>query len=107
MMKTFTLATALMLAAALPALALDLNEARGAGLVGERPDGLIAAIAGTAEVKPLVERVNAGRMEKYREIAARNGTSVEAVQSLAGRELAAKAPAGSLVQDASGTWRRK
>ena len=36
--------TALVLAIALPALALDLDEARSKGLIGVRADGYVAAV---------------------------------------------------------------
>jgi uncharacterized protein YdbL (DUF1318 family) len=71
---------ALMLAIALPALALDLDEARAKGAVGERSDGYVAAVKDhpSDEVKQLVDEVNAKRRAYYEEIAGRNGAPVEA-----------------------------
>ena len=101
------LAAALALAA--PALALDLDEARSKGLVGERADGYVAAVQGnpTAEVTKLVSDVNAKRRAHYAEIAARNGTPVEAVGALAGKKLIEGAPSGWYVNPDGGGWVKK
>lgn len=109
-MKTTTRSwiVALVLAIALPALALDLDEARAKGSVGERSDGFVAAVkdAPSAEVKALVDEVNAKRRAAYEEIAKRNGAPVEAVAALAGQKLIANLPAGQFVNDGSG-WKKK
>jgi hypothetical protein len=99
---------ALVLAIALPALALDLDEARAKGKVGERADGYVAAVKDDAsdEVKALVADVNAKRRAHYEEIAQRTGAPVEAVAALAGQKLLANAPAGQWVNDGNG-WRKK
>jgi hypothetical protein len=99
---------ALALAIALPAFALDLDEARAKGSVGERSDGYVAAVKEnpSGEVKQLVDEVNAKRRAHYEEIASRNGAPVEAVAALAGQKLLANAPAGQFVNDGSG-WKKK
>ena len=99
---------ALLLAIALPALALDLDEARSKGVVGERVDGYVAALKddAPADVKQLVDDVNAKRRTYYEEIAKRNGAPVEAVAALAGQKLLASLPAGTFVNDGSG-WKKK
>jgi uncharacterized protein YdbL (DUF1318 family) len=99
---------ALVLAIALPALALDLDEARAKGTVGERMDGYVAAVASapSAEVAALVAEVNAKRRAHYEDIAKRTGAPVEAVAALAGQKLISNAPAGQFVNDGSG-WKKK
>jgi uncharacterized protein YdbL (DUF1318 family) len=99
---------AFVLALALPALALDLDEARAKGAIGERADGYVAAVKAdpTDEVKQLVSEVNAKRRAHYEEIAQRNGAPVEAVAALAGQKLISGAPAGQFVNDGNG-WRKK
>jgi uncharacterized protein YdbL (DUF1318 family) len=96
----------LFLVSAQPALAeLSLDAAKAQGLVGERPDGLIAAVKSpSAEVQQLVSTVNAERLQKYADIAAKNGTAAAQVQALAGKKLIENAPAGTFVQDAAGNW---
>lgn len=96
----------LLVLVAVPALALDLQQAKSTGLVGERPDGLVGAVQAGPGVSDLVARVNDGRMAKYGEIAARNGTTVQSVQAVAGQELVDKASPGTYVLD-GGSWRRK
>lgn len=99
----------LVLAIALPALALDLDEARAKGVVGERADGYVAAVKEkpSDEVKALVADINAKRRAAYEEIAKRNGAPVEAVAALAGQKmLAEKAQPGWYVDDGNG-WQKK
>lgn len=92
-----------------PALALDLDEARAAGQVGERPDGLVGAVTPNAgaEVAALVETINRARLDAYRALAQKEGTPLEAVQAVAGeRQLQAAARNGWFVMDANGRWRK-
>lgn len=85
-----------------------LEAAKSAGLVGERPDGMLGLVSSaSSEVKRLVDDINARRLARYQQIAARNGTSVEAVQAIAGRKLVSEAPPGTYVMDGSGQWRKK
>jgi uncharacterized protein len=101
--------TLLALAAPLPAFALDLDEARKAGLIGERADGLVAAVApgANAEVTALIETINRARMDTYRALAQKEGTALEAVQAVAGeRQTQTAARNGWYVMDASGRWRK-
>src|SRR5690606_17604251 len=68
------LAVLLALAAA-PAWAITLDEAKAQGLVGEKVDGYVAAVAAAvpAEVQALIESTNAGRRQVYADLARRNG----------------------------------
>lgn len=92
----------------LPAAAQTLETARAAGLVGERPDGLVGLVSSaTPDVESLVKEINSRRLSQYQEIARRTGTSLPAVQAVAGEKAIQMAPAGSFVMDAKGGWRRK
>jgi uncharacterized protein len=88
---------------------ISLETAKQAGLVGERPDGLIGFVVGTvpADVRAMVEQVNAQRLQRYAQVAAGNGTSVSGVQAVAGRQLIERSPAGQYVMGAGGQWVRK
>ena len=99
---------AAVLALAAPAWALTLDEARSQGVVGEQADGFVAVVPGKAspEASKLVAEVNAKRKAHYAEIAARNGTPVEAVAALAGKKLIEGAPSGWMVKP-NGDWVRK
>ena len=99
----------LMLCAALPAAAQSLDEAKAAGQVGERIDGYVGVVDASTpgDVRAMVDQVNAERRQKYAEIAAERGTSVEAVAQIAGQKLIARAPGGQYVLGADGQWRQK
>lgn len=87
--------------------ALDLDQARSQGLVGERYDGLIGPVQGGGEVEALVARINAQRMDEYRRIAQQNGVPIQAVQKMAGERLVNGAASGTFVMTPSGQWQRK
>ena len=72
---------------ALPAAALDLNQAKSQGLVKENKNGYLVAVEKTDEVNDLVRKVNAGRKAEYQKIAKKRGTTLEAVELLAGQKL--------------------
>lgn len=103
------LAVFLMAGSIPPALAQDsLDAAKAAGVVGERPDGLVAIVrGGTGDLKALVDRVNSQRMKRYQEIAKANGTSLQQVQAVAGKQLIEKTPSGQYVLTPGGGWVRK
>lgn len=88
------LIAALMFSAEVQAQTVD--QAKAAGHVVERSDGMLAACPGAAAaIVSLVERTNAARLEHYREIANKtpDATLVQ-VQALAGVKLQRTAPGG-------------
>jgi uncharacterized protein YdbL (DUF1318 family) len=86
-----------------------LEAAKRSGLIGERPDGLVGFVAGTvsADVRAMVDEINAQRMRRYNQVAQTNGTPIDNVQAVAGRQLMDRTPAGQYVLSASGQWIRK
>ncbi len=93
--------------AATAAFALDLDQARNQGAIGERADGLVGAVSTAADVAQLVQSINDARMDDYRKIAAQQGTKVDAVQAIAGAKQVEKARAnGWYFMDASGSWKK-
>ena len=95
--------------AATPAFALDLDQARTNGVVGERPDGLVGTVVTPVrpEIQMLVETVNRERLAAYRELAAKDGTPLDAVQKVAGEKQIAKAHAQHwYYMEPSGAWHR-
>ena len=107
MVTRFLIACAV-LAMSTIALAQDgLAGAKAQGLIGERPDGLVALVAsGTPELQAMVARVNAQRVGISRDRvrhrrAARSRTG-------AGRPaIIERLPQGQYFMDASGRWRQK
>ena len=67
--------------------ALDIHQAKSQGLVGERLDGYLGIVKSSAGVKSLVDKVNKGRRDYYKDIAKRNGTSQNVVEALAGKKV--------------------
>ncbi|MDP9195330.1 MAG: YdbL family protein [Pseudomonadota bacterium] len=107
---TAALCAALLAVSPVPAFAQStLEDAKVAGMVGERPDGLVGVVspAASAQVKKMVEEINAQRRQRYESIAANNGTSLTKVQAVAGQELVSRTPAGQFVMNPAGAWMRK
>lgn len=89
------------------AFSLSLDSARSQGLVGETPEGYVAAVvAGNPEVDRLVADVNAKRRSRYSQIAQSNGLKLSAVAQQAGTKLIAKAPRGQYVR-LNKKWQKK
>ena len=90
-----------------PAFALDLHQARSAGIVGEKLDGYVAALQQTPEVNALVADVNAKRKAEYTRISKQNGQPVDVVAKLAAQEIMGKLDAGSSYQGTDGGWKKR
>jgi hypothetical protein len=86
-----------------------LEDAKAAGLVGERIDGYLGVVdsGAPADVRRLVDQINAERQAKYAEIAERQGAPVKAVAQIAGEKLIGRAGGGEYVMGADGQWRQK
>jgi uncharacterized protein YdbL (DUF1318 family) len=78
-------------------------------LVGERPDGYAGVVGGSAppDVVNAVQQINNSRRNLYQSIAQKNGSSLSAVEAVAGAKLVKEAPPGSYVMDATGKWVKK
>jgi hypothetical protein len=102
-------AAVLFFAAAPSAWAQDLDAAKAAGWVGERPDGYLGVVSASAPpaAKQLALDINAKRKLKYAEIANQNGTAIDAVAALAGGKLIERTPAGQYVMGTDGRWQQK
>jgi uncharacterized protein YdbL (DUF1318 family) len=92
-----------------PAQAGPLEDAKAAGLVGERIDGYLGVVDSNTpgSVRSLVEQINAERQAKYAEIAQKQGAPVAAVAQIAGKKLIERAASGEYVMGANGQWQRK
>lgn len=101
--------SAILLLGAHAAIAGTLDDAQSVGKVGEGVDGYVHLVDKntSADVKALVEDVNAKRRTKYANIAKERGIPVEDVAALAGAKLVERAPAGEYVMDKNGKWRKK
>lgn len=86
-----------------------LDAPKSAGLIGERPDGLLGYVEETvpADIITLVESTNARRLEHYAIIAADNNLPLSDVQAVVGERLINEAKAGQYIMDADGNWLQK
>ena len=91
------------------AWAQSLDDARDQGYLGERPDGMLGQVdpAAPSWAVALMDRINTERKAKYAELAAANGTSVQAVQVVAGEKIIASLKPGNWYMDANGRWMQK
>ena len=97
---------ALSLLMVMSAFALDLGEAKSAGLVGETSSGYLAAVKPSTEVDKLVASINSKRKAHYQQIADKNNISLQAVEVRAGKKAMEKTPAGEYTNSGSG-WKKK
>ena len=104
-MKTLTVLIVTLLLAS-PALALNLDEAKSQGLVGEKHNGYVGVVKSSAGVDSLVRSINAQRKAHYQDISQKNGTSLGNVEKLAGQKLINRTPRGQYIDTGSG-WVRK
>lgn len=85
----------------------DLHSAKAAGQIGEQPNGYLGIIQNAPGVAGLVQSINQQRRAAYQNIAQKNGTSLQAVEQLAGRKAIEKTPPGQYIMSPSGQWIRK
>ncbi len=86
----------------------DLHQAKAAGQIGEMPNGYLGVVGTAAgDVHALVANINQQRRTHYQKIAQNNGTSLQAVEQLAGQQAIGKTPSGQYILSASGAWIRK
>ncbi|MBV0932956.1 YdbL family protein [Marinobacterium weihaiense] len=102
-------ATLLALIISLPAYAISLDDAKARGLVGERSTGYLGIVAPTAgaDVKQLVQQINAKRRALYQKKAGKAGVALDVMELRTGQRLQQMTPSGQYIQDANGRWVRK
>jgi len=89
------------------AWAAGLHQAKAAGQIGEQANGYLGIVSNGAGIPALVQSINQQRRAVYQNIARKNGTSLQAVEQLAGQKAISKTPSGQYVQSPSGGWVRK
>jgi len=89
------------------AWALNLDEAKSGGMVGETPSGYLEAVGNQSDaVKNLVKNINGKRKAQYKSIAQKNGASLQAVEALAGEKAMKAAGKGHFIK-VNGKWVKK
>ncbi|MGB5686132.1 MAG: YdbL family protein [Candidatus Electrothrix sp.] len=89
-----------------PVFALELQDAKTQGLVGETPSGYLEAVKATPEAGQLIKEINAKRKTHYQKIAKKNKTPLSTVEEMAGKKAMEKTPAGQYVK-VGGKWEKK
>jgi uncharacterized protein YdbL (DUF1318 family) len=92
-----------------PTWAISLHEAKAQGLVGEQANGYLGLVkpGASAEVKALMNEINAKRKKEYQDIARRNKTELNVVEALAGKKAIERTAPGQYVKLPSGQWVKK
>ncbi len=107
----FTTTLSLLVLTAAPVLAQSrpLDAPRAAGTIGERYDGLavVRASNAPADIRALVDQTNAERTTLYKQRAASDGATVDAVGRIYAQEIMKAAPAGTWFLQESGQWTKK
>lgn len=105
-----TLTTALLaFLISLPAHAISLDDAKQQGLVGERASGYLGIVtpSPSADIKQLVNEINAKRKALYQRKAEKAGVATDIMELRTGQRLQERAPSGEYIQDQNGQWIRK
>jgi len=89
--------------------AQSLDEAKAAGLIGEKSDGYIGLVQQNTPdaVIELVRSVNRQRRERYQQIARDNDIPINTVAQLAYARAVEATRSGNFIEDANGDWVRK
>ena len=103
----------LVLCLALPAHAMDLEEAKERiesakqqGLVGETATGYLDVVKADGNARDIVEAINKARRSEYARIADRHDIPVTQVETVAGQKALGKTPAGQYIL-VDGQWVKK
>jgi hypothetical protein len=91
------------------AAASALTKPKADGLIGEQANGYIGLVKQDvpADIRKLVNDVNAKRKAGYQKIAAKQGTSLSDVEKIGGNTAIERTIKGNYIRDASGRWRKK
>lgn len=86
-----------------------LTQPKAGGLIGEQFDGYLGLVKQDvpANIKKLVDEVNAKRKAGYQRIATKQGVSLSEVEKVGAVKAFEKTLEGNYIRDASGTWRKK
>jgi len=90
------------------AYAMDINSAKHSGLIGEKPNGLIAATLPnpSPDLVQLIETTNAGRMDVYKQAADSQNIALKEVQAIAAHKIYELANPGDFLM-INGKWQKK
>jgi uncharacterized protein YdbL (DUF1318 family) len=103
----------LLLVAALPLMAMNLQEAmsnlstaKTQGLVGEQPNGYLGVVVQSADTAELVKLINEARRDQYQRLAKDNKLALPDVEAMAGQKAIEKTQSGQYIQ-VNQKWAKK
>jgi uncharacterized protein YdbL (DUF1318 family) len=98
-----------LMAVSVASAASPLAQPKADGLIGEQANGYIGLVKQNvpADVKALVNDVNARRKAGYEKISKRENTPLSQVERVGGNTAIEKTLSGNYIRDASGAWRKK
>jgi uncharacterized protein len=100
------LAAAMLWGATAESWAAPLDDAKAAGLIGELPDGYVAAVQPNppSNIAALVRQINAKRQAVYEDLATEENVPVAQVGALAAEKIKRQAQPGEYFMSPDGTW---
>ena len=83
-----------------------LDDAKAAGLIGELPDGYVAAVQPnpSPDIAALVRQINTKRQAVYEDLATEENVPVAQVGALAAEKIKRQAAPGEYFMSPDGTW---
>ena len=87
----------------------SLTQPKADGLIGEQADGYLGLVVqnAPADIRKLVDEINAKRKAGYQKIATKQGASLSDVEKVGGNTAIEKTLEGNYIRDANGTWHKK
>ncbi|WP_333606725.1 YdbL family protein [Arsukibacterium sp.] len=111
--KLSVLSCLLLLALSTPALAMTLQQAMQAlqpakeqGMVGEQPNGYLAAVTQSEDAVAIVKLINDARRAEYTRLARENNIGVAEVEAIAGQKAIERTQRGHFIL-LDGNWIQK
>ncbi|MDU0356406.1 YdbL family protein [Paraglaciecola aquimarina] len=86
--------------------ALELDEAKQKGLVGEKDNGYLGVVVAQNDAQSLVTEINEKRKEVYKKLASKNGITLQQVEKLAAQKAYQKTSPGHYLWT-NGQWVKK
>ena len=104
-----TLLAGMLAAAVAMASESPLTQPKADGLIGEQANGYIGLVRDDvpADIRKLVDEVNAKRKAGYEKIALKQGVPLSEVEKVGAKTAFEKTLEGNYIRDANGTWRKK
>ncbi len=90
-----------------PAKADALDDAKLAGVVGEKLDGYLAVLKSTPQIEALVKDINQKREAAWGKIATKRALPITEVQKVFAEEVYERSEKGTMLQQLNGDWLKK